>query len=99
MHATNAVVQRLSPNPSGAARDYMEWRDRRMGVRATDADVRVCQPRTEKASGFALRQTQDGIYRPPIRRVYRPGARFGALCAVSITATDTGGFGVGRVCR
>jgi hypothetical protein len=99
MHATDMAVQRLSPNPSGAARDYVEWRDRRAGVRATDADVNVCRLRAEKASGFAPRQTQDDVYRPPVRRVCRPRARFGALCAMSVAATDAGGFGVGHVCR
>jgi hypothetical protein len=54
-HATDAAVQRLSPNPSGAARDYVEWRDRRAGIHATDADVSVCQLRAEKTSDFALR--------------------------------------------
>jgi hypothetical protein len=33
------AVQCLSPNPSGVARDFVEWHDRRAGVRATDADV------------------------------------------------------------
>jgi hypothetical protein len=45
-HATDShetrdrrIVQHLSPNPSGTARDFVEWRDRRTGVHVTDADV------------------------------------------------------------
>jgi hypothetical protein len=60
--------------------------------------ISVYQPRTEKASGFALRQTQDDIYRPLVRRVYQPRARFGAFCTASVAATDAGGFSVGRIC-
>jgi hypothetical protein len=77
----------------------VEWRDKRAGVRATDADASVCRLCAEKVSGFALHQMQDGVYQPPVRHVYRPRARFGALCAASVAATDAGGFGVGRVCR
>jgi hypothetical protein len=84
-------VQRLSPNPSGAAPDYVEWRDRRAGIRATDANVSVCRLHAEKTSVFALRQMQDDVY--------RPRARFGALCATAVAAIDAGGFGVGRIYR
>jgi hypothetical protein len=77
----------------------MEWRDRRGGVCVTDADVSICQPHAEKASGFVLRQTQDGVCRPLVRCVCRPGAWFGALCTASIAAIDAGGFGVGRFCH
>jgi hypothetical protein len=87
------AVQCLSPNPSSATRDYVEWHDRRAGVRATDADVSVCRPRAEKASDFALRQMQDGVCQPPVRCVCRHEAWFGALCTAFVTATDAGGFG------
>jgi hypothetical protein len=75
----------------------MEWHDRRTGIRVTDADVSVYQPHADKVSGFALRQTQDGVCRPPVRHVCRPRAWFGAQYATSVAATDAGGFGVGRV--
>jgi hypothetical protein len=77
----------------------MEWRDRRAGIRVTDADISVYWPHAEKASSFALRQTQDDVCRPLVRCVCRPGARFGVLCTASVAAIDTGGFGVGRFCR
>jgi hypothetical protein len=40
---------------------------------------------------------QDGVYQPPVRCVYWPRARFGALCTASVVATDASGFGVGRI--
>jgi hypothetical protein len=77
MHATD-----------GAARGFVEWRDRHAGIRATDADVSVYRLRAEKASGFALYQTQDDICRPPVRRVCRVEARRKAFWTAFVGAID-----------